>query len=124
VRLGCAEVRFVPPVLPAVAPQPSRSAEQVREELALPDRPLVLARAGLYDRARLDVLIEASVRWRRNGTAAHAVLVGVGPAYRDLVAQATVARAPVTFAGERTDATDEADDRATLADLLAASTLA
>ncbi|HEY7225283.1 MAG TPA: glycosyltransferase [Micromonosporaceae bacterium] len=139
-HLGATEVLLVPPVLPD-APRPGRTPEQVRDELALPaDGPVVLAQARLVHESRLDVLVEACARWRGAG-GPRVVLVGVGPAYRDLVARATVARAPVTFAGERgeqargdgrtdplgagqADAGRATDDRASLSDLLAAATLA
>jgi glycosyltransferase involved in cell wall biosynthesis len=146
-RLGAKEVALAPLLLPAAA-VPSHTAEQVREELALPaEGPIVLAQARLVEESRLDVLVEACARWRRPGGPL-VVLVGVGPAYRDLVGQATRTRAPVTFAGDRTDApppdpsgdgpdrtaaaagpADQAEDgpvpeeRASLADLLAAATL-
>jgi glycosyltransferase involved in cell wall biosynthesis len=124
-QLGAGEVLAVPPTMPE-PPALTRSAEQVREELALSaEGPIVLSRAKLVEETRLDVLVAASARWRRDGAAAHVVLVGIGPAYRDLVAQATVARAPVTFAGDRTTAAFEAEEeRAGVEDLLAAATLA
>ena len=119
-----ARALFVPPVLPDPA-RLTRSPDQVREELALDARaPIVLARARLLEENRLDLLVEASARWRREGVAGHVVLVGAGPAYRDLVARATVARAPVTFAGERRAEASAEDERAGLEDLLAAATVA
>lgn len=124
-RLGAGEVLVVAPVLPAPQ-EATRTAAQVREELALPEQgPIVLARARLQEESRLDVLIDASVGWRRPG-GAQVVLVGVGPAYRQLVAQATTTRAPVTFAGERDGpaGTEEGEERAGLADLLAAADVA
>jgi glycosyltransferase involved in cell wall biosynthesis len=138
-RLGAREVRFAPPPLPD-PPRDLRGPELVREELALPlDHPIVLAAAPLHPDTRLDVLVEAAARWRRRAPQPQVVLAGVGPAYRALVGQATVARAPVTFAGDRSDvvadlrvATPDAeppdgalpDERASLADLLAAATVA
>jgi glycosyltransferase involved in cell wall biosynthesis len=124
-RLGAGQVRDLPPVRPEswVA---TRTPEQVREELALPDGPIVLAQARLRDQSRLDLLVDAASRWRAPG-GAQVVLVGVGPSYRQLVARAMVARAPVTFAGDRTGPTPPAEggeDRAGLADLLAAATVA
>lgn len=109
-RLGAREVRVVAPPLPdpLVA---RRTPEQVREELALsPDGPIVLAVGRLHPDTRFDVLVEAAARWRPRQPRPQVVLVGVGPAYRPLVAQATVARAPVTFAGDRAwPAPDAAD---------------
>lgn len=100
-RLGAGDVRLVqPPVLDL--PALSRTAEQVYEELALDPRgPLILAEGRLHPESRHEVLIEAAARWRYRLPLPQVVIVGVGPAYRDLVARATVARAPVTFAGER-----------------------
>jgi hypothetical protein len=123
-RLGAREVRLLEPVPPEPGPV-AYSAEQVREELALPaGRPIVLAQARLHEDSRLDVLVGAATGWRR---LAEVVLVGTGPAYRELVAQATIARAPVTFAGDRASfapAGAQAQAGATLEDLLAAATVA
>jgi glycosyltransferase involved in cell wall biosynthesis len=123
-RLGARDVRLQEPV----APEPGTvtcSAEQVREELALPaGRPIVLAQARLHEDSRLDVLVGAATGWRR---VAEVVLVGTGPAYRELVAQATIARAPVTFAGDRAAVAPTSGPQAagaTLEDLLAAATVA
>jgi glycosyltransferase involved in cell wall biosynthesis len=100
-RLGACDVRVLPPPLPDPVVG-LRTPVQVREELALsPDGPIVLAAGRLHPDTRLDVLVEAAARWRPRDPRPQVVLVGVGPAYRPLVAQATVARAPVTFAGER-----------------------
>jgi len=100
-RLGARSVRVLPPPLPDPLVG-QRTPEQVREELALPpDGPIVLAAGRLHPDTRLDVLVEAAARWRTRTPRPQVVLVGVGPAYRPLVAQATVARAPVTFAGDR-----------------------
>ncbi|MBX6750759.1 MAG: glycosyltransferase, partial [Micromonosporaceae bacterium] len=109
-RLGAREVRVIPPPLPdpLVA---QRTPEQVREELALsPDGPIVLAVGPLHPDTRFDVLVEAAARWRTRDPRPQVVLVGVGPAYRPLVAQATVARAPVTFAGDRAWPAEAATD--------------
>jgi glycosyltransferase involved in cell wall biosynthesis len=154
--LGARQVRLVPPPLPD-PPVVERTREQVREELALPpELPIVLAAARLHPDARLEVLVDAAALWRRRDREPQVVLVGVGPAYRALVAQATVARAPVSFAGDRTvsttgrrvsdtertadteangpaagaspdgeqPVTESIDERASLAELLAASTVA
>jgi glycosyltransferase involved in cell wall biosynthesis len=146
--LGAGQVRHTPPVRPEPSPA-VRTPEQVREELALPAGPIVLAHGRLLDQTRLDVLVDAAAGWRRTDAAAQAppqvVLVGVGPAYRNLVARAMVARAPVTFAGDRAapdprsaDGTGRdpdgmrpeathggvGEERAGLADLLAAATVA
>jgi glycosyltransferase involved in cell wall biosynthesis len=136
--LGGREVRLVRPPVPDPATV-ERTPEQVREELALhSDGPIVLAASRLQPETRLDVLVDASARWRRRDPEPQVVLVGVGPAYRTLVAQAMVARAPVTFAGDRVDgaatvppasgdadgeqpATDGREERASLADLLGAA---
>jgi glycosyltransferase involved in cell wall biosynthesis len=100
-RLGARDVRPAPILLPGPAPS-TRTPAEVREELALdPDAPLILASGRLHTQSRLDVLVAASARWRYRHPVPEVVLAGVGPAYRDLAAQAVVARAPVTFAGER-----------------------
>ncbi len=147
-RLGARDVRQAPLVLPPLPPA-TRTPAELREELALdPDAPLILARGRLHPDSRHDVLVAAAARWRYRRPVPEVVLAGVGPAYRDLAAQAVVARAPVTFAGERAEsdaaaiepgpaeagpATEpqrtaaqptSAHDRATLVDLIRAADIA
>ena len=138
-RLGAREIWLSPPLL--APPGASRTAEEVREDLALPpDGPIVLAHARLQVESRLDVLIDAATRWRQRSPVPQVVIAGVGPAFRDLAAQAVVARAPVTFVGERVDGsallrpgvrdhesgeqTGAIERPATLDDLIAAATVA
>jgi glycosyltransferase involved in cell wall biosynthesis len=150
-RLGARDVRQAPLVLPPLPPA-TRTPVELREELALdPDAPLILARGRLHPDSRHDVLVAAAARWRYRRPVPEVVLAGIGPAYRDLAAQAVVARAPVTFAGERAEAdavsvepvpaetgpatesqrtvaqptdTDVTHDRATLVDLIRAADIA
>lgn len=123
-QLGAREVALIAPTMPE-PPVAGRDAEQVREELALPpEGPIVLAQGRLLAQTRFDVLIDASIRWRQPG-GPHVVLAGVGPAYRELVARATIGRAPVTFAGDRDAAGVQAgEERASVEDLLAAASVA
>ncbi len=119
-RLGAREVRLVPPLLPDPTPA-RRTPAQVRDELGFEaDAPLVLSHGRLHMRSRHDVLITAAARWRERRPVPQVVIVGVGPAYRDLVAQAAVARAPVTFVGH--DAPD--GEGSTLPDLIRAAEIA
>jgi glycosyltransferase involved in cell wall biosynthesis len=121
-RLGARDVRLAPPLLPDPAPV-RRTPPEVREELGFdPDAPMLLSRGRLHTRSRHDVLIAAAARWRELRPVPQVVIAGIGPAYRDLVAQAAVARAPVTFVGDRER--DSPDDGSTLADLLRAADIA
>ncbi len=106
-RLGARDVRLAPLLLPDPAPS-SRTRAEVREELALDsDGPLILASGRLHTSIRFDVLVAAAARWRYRQPVPEVVLAGVGPAYRELAAQAVVVRAPVTFAGERSAEREE-----------------
>jgi glycosyltransferase involved in cell wall biosynthesis len=121
-RLGARDVRLAPPLLPDPAPA-RRTPAEVREELGFdPDAPVLLSHGRLHTRSRHDVMIAAAARWRDLRPVPQVIIAGVGPAYRDLVAQAAVARAPVTFAGDRER--DSPDEGSTLADLLRASEIA
>ena len=98
-RLGARDVRPAPLLLADPVPS-TRTPAEVREELALDsDGPLILATGRLHPSSRLDVLVAAAARWRYRQPVPQVVIAGVGPAYRELAAQAVVARAPVTFAG-------------------------
>jgi glycosyltransferase involved in cell wall biosynthesis len=122
-RLGGRDVQLAPLLLPDPTP-PRRTPAEVRDELGFDaGAPLLLSRGRLHTRSRHDVLIAAAARWRVRRPMPQVVIVGVGPAYRDLVAQTAVGRAPVTFVGDREHNAPDGEG-ATLPDLIRAADLA
>jgi glycosyltransferase involved in cell wall biosynthesis len=112
--LGAREAWLSPVAAPVLAP-PVRGRMEVAEEFGLdPATPIILAVGRLYPKKRHDLLIDAAARWRDLRPMPAVLLAGTGPAYRDLVRQAAMARAPIQFIGHRDD----------VADLLAAADLA
>lgn len=103
---------------PVAAPRlraPARSRAEVLDEFGLDEQtPLVLSVGHLHPHKRHDVLLDAAAALRDLRPMPVVLLAGVGPAYRDLAAQAAVNRAPVIFIGQRDD----------VADLLAAADVA
>ena len=113
-ELGAADARLAAVAAP-VLPPPTRSPTEVRHELGLVDgQPLVLSVGRLHPQKGYDVLVSAAARWRDRVPRPMVAIAGTGPAYLDLAARISAARAPVTLLGHRND----------VADLLAASDLA
>jgi glycosyltransferase involved in cell wall biosynthesis len=103
-RLGAREARPALLAAPALPPV-TRNPAEVREEFGLtPQTPVVLTVGRLHVHERHDVLVSAAARWRSTARPTPtAIIVGTGPAYRDLAAQIIMARAPVVLAGQRAD---------------------
>jgi glycosyltransferase involved in cell wall biosynthesis len=103
VALGGRDVRSGPVAAPRLRPM-TRTAEEVRAELGVgEDRPLVLSVGRLHPQKGYGVLVSAAARWRGLTPAPAVAIAGTGPAYRELAAQISEARAPVTLLGHRTD---------------------
>ncbi|MGW4298011.1 glycosyltransferase, partial [Micromonospora chersina] len=91
------------PALPA----PRRRRAAVRAEFGVgADRPLILSVGRLHPQKRYDILVDAAARWRARQPAPLVVIAGSGPAYLQLAARISAARAPVTLLGHRTDVAD------------------
>ncbi|MFR9779517.1 glycosyltransferase family 4 protein [Micromonospora sp. MS34] len=104
--LGATDARLAPVAAPAL-PAPRRRRAAVRAEFGLaPDRPLIVSVGRLHPQKRYDVLIDAAARWRTRNPAPAVVIAGSGPAYLQLAARISAARAPVTLLGHRTDVAD------------------
>ncbi|MEV0430700.1 glycosyltransferase family 4 protein [Micromonospora sp. NPDC050495] len=104
--LGAADARLAPVAAPAL-PAPRRRRAAVRAEFGVAaDRPLILSVGRLHPQKRYDVLIDAAARWRTRQPAPAVVIAGSGPAYLQLAARISAARAPVTLLGHRTDVAD------------------
>ncbi|MFG3582266.1 glycosyltransferase family 4 protein [Micromonospora chersina] len=104
--LGAADARLAPVAAPAL-PAPRRRRAAVRAEFGVgPDRPLILSVGRLHPQKRYDILVDAAARWRARQPAPLVVIAGSGPAYLQLAARISAARAPVTLLGHRTDVAD------------------
>ena len=77
-RLGAPAARLLPVAAP-VMPPPSRSREEVRAELGLGDRPVVLAVGRLAPQKNYDVLLDAAIAWRTRSARPAVVIAGDGP---------------------------------------------
>ncbi|RZU74881.1 glycosyltransferase involved in cell wall biosynthesis [Micromonospora kangleipakensis] len=104
--LGATDARLAPVAAPAL-PAPRRRRAAVRAEFGVaPGRPLILSVGRLHPQKRYDVLVDAAARWRTRTPAPAVVIAGSGPAYLQLAARISTARAPVTLLGHRTDVAD------------------
>ncbi|MEU4371615.1 glycosyltransferase family 4 protein [Micromonospora chersina] len=104
--LGAADARLAPVAAPAL-PAPRRRRAAVRAEFGVgADRPLILSVGRLHPQKRYDILVDAAARWRARQRAPLVVIAGSGPAYLQLAARISAARAPVTLLGHRTDVAD------------------
>jgi glycosyltransferase involved in cell wall biosynthesis len=103
-RLGARDVRLAPIVVPEL-PAPVRPADETREELGVTG-PMVLAVGRLDPINHHEVIVLAAARWRDRRPVPQVVIAGTGSEYRELVAQAAISRAPVVFAGHRTDVSE------------------
>lgn len=91
----------VAPPLPA-----SRPRAEVRAELGVGDRPMVLGIGRLQAQKRFDVLVSAAASWRDRQDAPLVVIAGDGPDAAALAEQTTAAGAPVRLIGSRADIAD------------------
>ncbi|TDB76972.1 glycosyltransferase family 4 protein [Micromonospora sp. KC721] len=104
--LGAADARFAPVAAPPL-PAPRRRRAAVRAEFGVAtDQPLILSVGRLHPQKRYDVLVDAAARWRSRNPPPVVVVAGSGPAYLQLAARISAARAPVTLLGHRTDIAD------------------
>jgi glycosyltransferase involved in cell wall biosynthesis len=101
-RSGAHLVRTVFVTAPAL-PVPDRSAQEVRAELGVGDRPVVLAIGRLQRQKRFDVLVDAAAGWAYDESAPVVVLAGDGPAHDDLRVRAAACEAGVIMLGPRDD---------------------
>jgi glycosyltransferase involved in cell wall biosynthesis len=79
---------------------------EVRAELGVDGRPLVLAVARLHPQKALDVLVEAAGSWSGREPRPLVAVAGSGPAEADLRAQIERTGAPVRLLGHRDDVAD------------------
>lgn len=90
------------PTLPMVG----RNATQLRDELGIGVRPLVLAVGRLARQKRLDVLVAAAAGWAADDGSPVVAIAGDGPEREALAAQIASTHAPVRLLGARDDVGD------------------
>ncbi len=103
--LGARDVRFAPVSAPPL-PGAARSPAEVRAELGVDSRPLLLSVGRLHPQKRYDVLVDAAARWTAEQSPPLVVVAGSGPDEGRLRARAEAAGAPVRFLGRRDDVAD------------------
>jgi glycosyltransferase involved in cell wall biosynthesis len=99
---GARDVRNMFVAAPAL-PSAQQDPAQVRRELGVGDRPLVLAVGRLHPQKRFDVLVAAATAWAGQSRGPVVVIAGEGPARSSLVAQIAAGDAPVRLLGARND---------------------
>ncbi|MDT7574630.1 MAG: hypothetical protein QOH17_963, partial [Pseudonocardiales bacterium] len=104
-RAGAVDARFLPVVAPPL-PAASRAPAEVRRELGVGERPLVLVAARLAPQKRLDLLVDATAGWADEAGGPMVVVAGAGPLADALVRRAERARSPVVLLGHRDDPAD------------------
>jgi glycosyltransferase involved in cell wall biosynthesis len=82
---------------------PRRGRADMRLDLGVGDRPLVLAVGRLHQQKRFDVLIEAAASWAGDDDLPFVVIAGDGPDRGQLAAQIAARSAPVALLGARDD---------------------
>ena len=105
VASGGTDVRFLPAAAPAL-PAPAKDTEAVKAELGAGGRPLILTVGRLHPVKRLDVLIDAAVRWKELENPPLVVIAGDGPIQPELAEQIAATSAPVKLLGHRDDVAD------------------
>jgi glycosyltransferase involved in cell wall biosynthesis len=103
--LGGGDVRPGPVAAPALPP-PARSSDQVRSELGVADRPLLLAVGRLHPQKGYDVLVAAAARWSALDPPPLVAISGEGPERDRIAADVAATGAPVRLLGRRDDIPD------------------
>lgn len=102
-RAGARDARDTFIVAPPLAAQ-TRSRAEMRDELGIGERPMVLAVGRLQRQKRLDVLIAAAAGWSKDPTCPVVVIAGSGPDEAELRAQGS--GFGVKLLGARADVAD------------------
>jgi glycosyltransferase involved in cell wall biosynthesis len=103
--LGARDARLGAVAAPRLG-APARTRDEVRAELGVGDRPLILSVGRLHPQKGYDALVAAAARWRSLQPVPAVVIAGVGPSYRSLAVAISHARAPVSLLGQRDDVAD------------------
>lgn len=103
--LGSPEARLLP-VAAAPLAAPARTRAEVRHELGVGERPVVLAVGRLAPQKDYTTLLDAARVWRGHDPAPLVVVAGDGPLRGDLQRRVTTERLPVVLLGRRDDVAD------------------
>jgi len=104
-RAGAGEIRLIAVPAPPLAP-PTSDRDELRAELGVGDRPLVLALARLERQKRLDLLVDATAGWTDRPDRPVVAVAGDGSLAPDLARQARAVRSPLLLLGRRRDVAD------------------
>ncbi len=99
---GATEARDTFVVAPPLA-APTRTRREVRAELGIGDRPVVLGVGRLQAQKRFDVLVAAAASWRGRPNGPVVLIAGDGPEREALSAQAAASGAALRLLGARED---------------------
>jgi glycosyltransferase involved in cell wall biosynthesis len=102
-NLGAAEVAQFDVPAPRVQPPTAAQLANARADLGAAGRPVVLAAGRLAPQKRLDVLVDAAVRWQHREPRPVTVIAGDGPLAGELRARADRTGADVRLLGPRPD---------------------
>lgn len=102
---GSRDARDTFVVAPPLGP-PTRTRDEVRADLKISNRPVVLAIGRLQAQKRFDVLVDAATGWADRPGSPIVLIAGSGPDETALRARARERHAAVTFLGARSDIPD------------------
>lgn len=104
-ELGGADARLGPVAAPPLG-EPARSRAEVRAELGVGDRPLLLAVGRLAPQKGYPLLLGAAARWRQRADEPLLAIAGSGPLQAGLEHRVRDEGLAVTFLGHRNDVPD------------------
>ncbi len=104
-RMGSADARLGQVAAPALA-TPASSPDQVRADLGVGDRPLILAVGRLAPQKAYDLLLDAATRWQARVPQPLVLIAGEGPQRPLLQARIDTGGLPVRLLGHRADVAD------------------
>jgi len=102
---GAVDARFLSAAAPPL-PKPRRAPGEIRRELDIGTRPLILSVARLDPQKSLNVLIQAAAGWVNRDPIPAVVIAGSGPDHDELAELIERLNAPVTLLGRRSDIAD------------------
>ncbi|MQA81616.1 MAG: glycosyltransferase [Streptosporangiales bacterium] len=101
-EVGGHDVRLAPVAAPPL-PAPTRPRDEIREELGVGDRPLLLAVGRLAPQKGYPLLLDAAATWARRPDRPLLVVAGSGPLLTELERRVRREHLEVVFLGHRSD---------------------